>query len=69
MEPDVEIIMASRAKQPAPNGGQVQFPPEADGDFDVVSLEEIAALRKDLNQRFGIGQGRLKVVQEVRSDG
>ncbi|WP_138069851.1 hypothetical protein [Sulfitobacter sp. EhC04] len=57
--------MAYRAKQPAPNGSKVQFPPEACGDFDVVAVEKIEAWRNKLNERFGIGQGKLRVVQEV----
>lgn len=57
--------MANRAKKPTPRAGNVQFPPEADGEFDEVSVEEIEAWREKLNARFGIGQGKLKVIQEV----
>jgi len=57
--------MAQRAKQPVTNGRGVQFPPEADGEFDIVELEEIAAWREKLNERFGIGQGKLKSLDVV----
>lgn len=57
--------MANRAKQPAPNGSQVQFPPEADSDFDVVSVDDIGAWRDKLEARFGLGQCNLRVLEEV----
>ncbi len=41
-------------------------PPEADGDFDVVSEREIAEWREKLNKRFGIGTGRLEAIEEPR---
>lgn len=56
--------MANRAKQPAGNGHYVQFPPEADDDFDVVEAEEISAWQQKLNERFGLGKGRLTVIEE-----
>ena len=50
-------MMADRAKQTNASGRGAQFPPEADGDFDVVSQAEIDTWREKLNERFGIGQG------------
>lgn len=52
--------MAQRLKQPAAIGVGKAFPPEADGDFDVVKPSDIAAWREKLNKRFGIGEGRMK---------
>ncbi len=52
--------MAQRLKQSNTNGTGKSFPPEADGDFDIVSTNDIAAWRDKLNKRFGIGEGRLK---------
>lgn len=57
--------MANRAKQPVRNGALVQFPPEADGDFDVVPSAEIAEWQEKLNKRFGIGSGKLRTLEDV----
>lgn len=57
--------MAHRAKQPTMSVRGAQFPPEADGDFDVVSQESIDAWRLKLNERFGIGQGKLRSLDVV----
>jgi len=51
--------MAQRFKNSTANGKGKHFPPEADGDFDVVPQDQIDALRAKLSQRFGIGQGKL----------
>lgn len=59
--------MANRAKQPTINGRGAQFPPEADGEFDVVSQEEIDSWREKLNERFGIGKGKLKSLDVVQA--
>lgn len=59
--------MTSRAKQPLRSGGNVQFPPEADGAFGVVSEEVIADLNERLNERFDLGRGRLTVIEDVPS--
>lgn len=40
------------------------FPPEADGDFPVVPQIEIAVWREKLNAEFGIGQGKIEVVED-----
>lgn len=40
------------------------FPPEADGQFDVVPDEKIATWREKLAERFGIGSGRLTPIEE-----
>lgn len=58
--------MAQRAKQPTYDRSE-QFPPEADGDFDVVSQDEIAAWREKLNARFGIGQDKLRPLDVVQA--
>ncbi len=44
-----------------------RFPPEAEGQFDVVPEREIAELRDKLNARFGIGKGKLKVIDDPAS--
>ncbi len=41
-----------------------RFPPEADGEFDVVPQEQIVEWRQKLNEEFGLGRGRLTVVEE-----
>jgi hypothetical protein len=41
-----------------------RFSPEAEGDFDVVSEREIAEWRAKLNERFGIGKGKLELIEE-----
>lgn len=56
--------MAYRAKQPAPNAAMVQFPPEADGDFGLVTDAQVDSWQKKLNDRFGIGAGKLVAVEE-----
>jgi peptidoglycan hydrolase-like protein with peptidoglycan-binding domain len=56
--------MANRAKQPAPNAAMVQFPPEADGDFGLVTETQVVSWQKKLNERFGIGSGKLVEVEE-----
>jgi len=57
--------MAQRAMHPTNNGGGMQFPPEADGDFDVVPQAEISAWREKLNERFGIGKGEYKSLDDA----
>jgi len=59
--------MANRAKQTSVNGRGAQFPPEADGDFDVVSQADMDTWREKLNERFGIGQGKLKLLDVVQA--
>lgn len=59
--------MAQRVKQPAMNGRGEQFPPEADGEFDVVSEAEIAEWRAKLNDRFGIGKGKLRPLDVLQA--
>lgn len=66
LEANVEIMMANRAKQHAPSGSRLQFPPEADSDFDTVPVEQIEAWQEKLNERFGLGQGSLKVIEEAK---
>lgn len=56
----MEKTMAQRLKQSGVNGAGKTFPPEADGDFDVVKTSDIAVWREKLNERFGIGKGRLE---------
>lgn len=59
--------MAQRAKQPVRGGKFVQFPPEADAEFEAVNEADIVSWREKLNERFGIGKGRLVVVEEVEA--
>lgn len=59
--------MAQRVKQPTMSGRSEQFPPEADGEFDVVSQDEISAWRDKLNARFGIGKGKLRTLDVVQA--
>lgn len=56
----MERTMAQRVKQPNNNSVANTFPPEADGDFDIVNPVDIAAWREKLNKRFGLGEGRLE---------
>lgn len=58
--------MAERAKQPPMNGRGEQFPPEADGVFDVVPQEDIEVWHEKLNARFGIGQGKFRSLDVVQ---
>ena len=44
-----------------------QFPPEADGDFDVVPEVEIAAWRERLNEQYDIGKGKLRHVEDPKA--
>lgn len=57
--------MAQRAKKPVHGSKYVQWPPEADADFEVVNEADIASWREKLNERFGIGSGKLVVVEDV----
>ena len=41
-----------------------QFPREADAEFGVVPDAEIAEWREKLSRRFGIGQGKLRVIDD-----
>lgn len=45
------------------------FPPEANGEFGTVSTQKISEWREKLNERFGIGQGKLDVVAEPSMEG
>lgn len=40
------------------------FPPEADGNFPVVPEPEIDTWREKLNARFGIGAGKMRVIDD-----
>jgi hypothetical protein len=60
----MECKMARRAKNQIAMNSHVQFPPEADGEFDVVSTADIADWREKLSSRFGIGRGKLKSIEE-----
>lgn len=60
--------MAQRAMKAAQSRDGVQFPPEADGDFDVVPVEDIDAWRKKLSKRFSIGQGKLRSLDVVSGE-
>lgn len=44
------------------------FPPEADGDFDTVPTHKITEWREKLNDRFGLGKGRLTVISEPAAE-
>ena len=44
-----------------------QFPPEAEADFDVVPEAEIAVWRERLNERYDIGKGKLRPVEEPKA--
>lgn len=45
------------------------FPPEADGEFDVVAEQKIAQWQEKLNARFGIGTGKLRVIEDHNTAG
>lgn len=57
--------MAMNAKQPTAPSRGVSFPPEASCEFDVVPVEEIDEWREKLNERFGIGRGKLRSLDVV----
>jgi hypothetical protein len=59
----MEKIMAQRLAKLA-SVSRNTFPPEADGDFKTVPIQDITEWREKLNARFGIGQGRLSVISE-----
>ena len=44
---------------------EVHLPPEADGSFDVVPVADIDAWREKLSERFGIGKGDFKSLDDV----
>lgn len=54
--------MAQKLRKP--DNEQVKFPPEADADFEIVSDQDIASWRADLEKRYGIGKGKLVVIEE-----
>ena len=56
--------MTQRAQKPGASSKLVQFPPEADGEFGIVAERDIAVWREKLNKRYGIGSGRLRVVDD-----
>lgn len=61
----LETTMAQRLRKPGSGfDNRHHFPPEVEGDFDVVSEREVAEWRAKLNERFGIGSGKLKVIEE-----
>ena len=41
-----------------------RFPPEAEGQFDVVPESDIDELNRLMAEKYGIGQGRLEVIEE-----
>jgi hypothetical protein len=44
----------------------VEFPPEADKDFGLVTQAKVEAWQEKLNERFGIGAGRLMPIAGVQ---
>ena len=58
--------MAQRAKQPISGSKLVQFPPEADAEFETVHEADIVSWREKLNKRFGIGNGTLQIIEDVK---
>ena len=61
----LETAMAQRLRKPGSGSdNHRRFPPEAEGDFDVVSEREIAEWRAKLEERFAIGKGKLKAIEE-----
>ena len=58
-----EISMAQKIGK-ARSGQKTAFPPEADGEFEIVKEAKIAEWRVKLNERFSIGEGKLKVISE-----
>lgn len=59
----LELDMAQKLRKPD-NGGARTFPPEADGEFPIVPEKDIASWREALEERYRLGQGRLKVIEE-----
>ena len=58
-----EKLMAQKVRKAEWHNGD-RFPPEADGDFPIVPEKEISDWRERLNERFGIGKGRLRPIEE-----
>jgi hypothetical protein len=44
----------------------VQFPTEADKDFGLVTQAQVDVWQEKLNERFGIGAGRLMPIAGVQ---
>jgi len=42
-----------------------RLPPEAYGDFDVVSDEQISELRQRIAQEHGVGTGEWDVIEDA----
>lgn len=65
---DVEVLEAPMGhrlrKLVSGDEDRRRFPPEADGDFGVVSEREIEEWRAKLNERYGIGKGKLQAIEE-----
>ncbi|MEM5474831.1 hypothetical protein [Pacificibacter sp. AS14] len=59
--------MAQRLKKTV-SEDKISFSPEADGDFDIVSIKKITEWREKLNNRFGIGSGKLVTISEPTAD-
>lgn len=59
--------MAALAKVETENmNPRKTFAPEADCEFEPVSLDRIAKMREKLNQQYGIGKGKLKAIEEPK---
>lgn len=60
----LENVMARKQARNAKDGF-IDFPREADTEFDVVADEKIAAWNGAIRERFGIGEGNLQVIEDV----
>lgn len=60
----LENVMARRMVKHTAAAQFRQFSPEADGAFPVVPEAKIVAWRDKLNAKYGIGVGKLKVVDD-----
>ncbi len=56
--------MAHKLQIASDNTKELWFPPEADGDFDVVEASKIAEWREKLADKFGIGSGKMTPIDD-----
>ena len=65
---DAEIEANRRLKRQQVKTGDRSGRTEADGDFGIVPEAQIASWQKKLNERFGIGSGKLVSTRQGRAD-
>lgn len=63
-EPEMQMNMRKTMAPASSQGKTKKFPPEADETFGVVLEKDVAAWREKLNATYGIGDGRLVVIED-----